>query len=265
MSELIEKIKAHLKRPRKTTHLSRSFRKTWFGRCIYQKNQVYVFQNWFYRWLTFESKTIQTLIHRRDMKHVSLSYIRGFLLPIQYRKGNICLLGLGGAGLVHALGTLPEPPSCLAIEHDSTVIEIARAYFFIDQLNFLKIEEQDAYTFIEHTTLTFDHLWVDLFHSTTFPEHCNGVAFVKKCQSRLNSCGILAVNFADFSQQKPLFQALKASFEQAMVLVTFPDASNIVALCFNETNLQPFLSQLRENHALKSLSWQPGWGYVACF
>ncbi len=250
---------------RKMICFSRSLKKAWFGRCICKKNQIYVFQNWRYRWLTFESRTIQTLIHRKYPQRIALGYIQGFLLSLEYRLGDVCLLGLGGAGVAHALTTLPEPPRCLAIEHNPTVIEMAKHYFFIESLSFLTVKQNDAYAFLEQTSLSFDHVWVDLFNSNTFPQHCNRDAFVTLCCSKLNRGGVLAVNFANFNQQKPLFHALKASFQQQMILCIFPDSSNIVALCLYENNIQDLVSKLQKSNQIKSFSWEKDWGYVASF
>ncbi len=236
-----------------------------FSRCIYQKNQVYIFQNWRYRWLAFESMTIQTLIHRRRPERIELNYIEALILPARYRPGETCVLGLGGAGVMHALAPFYQDMPCLAIEQNPTVIEAAHAYFFLEKLNFLHVEQAEAYTYLASNNSKFDHLLVDIFNATTFPEHCNSFDFVALCQKNLKSGGVLAVNFANIQAQMPLVQALKQCFQREILFVSLPHTTNLIALCFYETGLQSFLLRLRADRRLHSLSWQPEWGHVACF
>lgn len=236
-----------------------------FSQCIDHKNQVYVLQNWRYRWLAFESKTIQTLIHRKYPERIELSYIEPLTLPARYQPGATCLLGLGGAGVLHALapfyGNLPQ----LAIEYNATVIELAEQYFFLNQLTSLNVIQADAYEYLEKSNEKFDHLLVDIFNATSFPEHCNSLEFVKRCQKNLTSGGVLAVNFADIGAQIKLIDALKTCFAQQLLFVSLPRTTNVVALCFHETGLQAFLQKLKTHGKLRALSWQPAWGHVACF
>ena len=236
-----------------------------FGRCIYNKDNVYVFQNWLYRWLTFESMTIQTLIHRKHPERIELNYIDAIILAARYQPGKMCILGLGGAGIVHALAPFSQNTACLVIEHNPTVIDVAHQYFFLKQCDFLTIQENDAYAYLEANTTTFDHLLIDIFNATTFPEHCNTPAFVELCQKNLTPDGVLAVNFANITQQTKLLQYLKQYFPHRIVLISLPKTTNIVALCFNKAGLQPFITKISFSKRLKSLSWQPAWGYVACF
>lgn len=237
-----------------------------FSRCIYHKSQVYIFQNWRYRWLAFESMTIQTLIHRRHPERIELNYIEALILAARDQPGETCVLGLGGAGVMHALAPFYQNNTpCLAIEHNPTVIEAAHAYFFLEKLAFLHIEEADAYTYLASNNTKFDHLLVDIFNATTFPEHCNSLDFVELCKKNLKPEGVLAVNFANIQAQMPLVRALKQCFAREILFISLPKTTNLVALCFYESGLQSFLIRLSTDPRLRSLSWQPEWGHVACF
>jgi spermidine synthase len=234
-----------------------------FSRQIYEEAGVYVFENWRYRWLAFDSMTIQTLIHRRHPERIELNYIEAMILPARLKPGPTCVLGLGGAGVMHALSPFYEQQICFAIEHNPAVIRAAHQCFFLDRLKFLSIQHADAYSYLQHQHRKFDHLLVDIFNAKTFPEHCNTLTFIQHCQNSLNAQGVLAVNFADFHAQAKLVDALKQCFAHQLLFITLPRTSNIVALCFSPGNLQPFLTQLRIHKKLRALSWQKNWGYVA--
>ena len=78
--------------------------KTFAGRCIYASpNGAKVYQNLRYRWLTLGSDAIQTLLHRYQPQHFGLNYVNQLTFAAKHTPGDSCLLGLGGAGVAHAL------------------------------------------------------------------------------------------------------------------------------------------------------------------
>ena len=105
--------------------------KTIFGKCIYQhpNNDIKVFDNYFYRWLTFSNPFIQTLISKTKPHESQLQYIHPLTLATRDNLGDTCILGLGGGGLVHFLQNANI--NITAVEVNKEVIEIANKYFFL--------------------------------------------------------------------------------------------------------------------------------------
>lgn len=158
------------------------FWKTLAGRCIHHGlNGTKVEQNMVYRWLTLGSDAIQTLINRRHPERSGLKYIQPLTMAARAAPGLSCLLGLGGAGVAHALTPWFSDSQLDTVESSLAVIEIAEAYFMTDQINHLNIIHQDAFLFVQHTEAQYQHVMVDLFNAHAFPEHCNNADFFKHC------------------------------------------------------------------------------------
>ena len=103
---------------------------------------------------------------------------------------------------------------------------------------------------------------VDLFGAHTFPAQCNTYAFFKQCQRLLLPNGILAVNLADMTEQRNVFDWIQEDFDQKTIVLPVKGASNIIVLAFNGPSITPLLSLLEECGELKKLSWSSEWGWM---
>jgi spermidine synthase len=234
------------------------------GRCIHDaENGIKVYQNPFYRWLTFGSPAIQTLINRRHLERPGLSYINYLKIPLCARPGDSCLLGLGGAGIAHAVAPYIGTSSLLAVEHDAHVIKIANDFFMSNRLKNLAIVHQDAEKFVRETKTYFQHLIVDLYGAVAFPEHCNTPEFFESCRGLLDSEGVLAVNIANCSEHKPILEHIKSGFSSRTVLLPVKGTSNLIILACKGPTINPLLNLIKKNNALKKLTWDAQWGCVA--
>ena len=236
------------------------------GRCIHRgSNGLQVRQNLIYRWLTFDSPAIQTLLNYRHPERFGLNYINALTLPARTHPAPSCLLGLGGAGIAHALAPCFGDIQLDAIEHSLEVIEISSRYFMTDQLKNLHIIHQDAVVHVHHTTSRYQHLMIDLFNAHSFPEHCNNNDFFMNCKRLLLPHGVLAVNLANLREHWSVFMNIRDQFQQCTVCIPIKGTANVVVLAYKGASIKPLLSLLENNHPIKKLTWDSQWGCVAQF
>jgi len=237
--------------------------KTFAGRCIHQSvNGIQVRQNMAYRWLTFGSDAIQTLIHRRHPERCGLKYIKALTLAARANPASSCLLGLGGAGVAHALAPCFGDVPLDAIDSNLEVIEIGSRYFMTGQIKNLHVIHEDAFLHVQHTTARYQHLMIDLFNAHSFPAHCNNADFFGHCRRILLPKGILAVNMANLHEQWPVLMHIRAHFEQCTVSIPVKGTANMIVLAYKGKSVKPLLSLL-ENQDLKRFTWDSKWGCVA--
>jgi|TARA_R110002126_G_scaffold1177_4_gene7013 spermidine synthase len=240
--------------------------KAYAGRCIYHDSShdihLQVHQNMLYRWLTLGSDAIQTLINRRHPERPGLSYIQFLTLAARITPAPSCLLGLGGAGVAHALSPYLGTHILDAIDNNHHIINICSRYFLNQHINNLNIIHQDAFSYVQNTTASrYQHLMIDLFTATSFPENCNHVEFFGHCRRLLLPEGVLAVNLANRHEQWRIFTHIRTHFEHCTVSIPVKGTQNIIIFAYKSTSVQPLLSML-EKQGLKQLTWDAHWGYV---
>ena len=121
----------------------RKYWKTLIGSCIHQSsNGIEVHQNYLYRWLTFGKNDLQTLIHRHHLSTPGLPYLTPLTLAARVHPADCCLLGLGGAGVAHALAPWLSDSMMHAVENNLDIIHVAYTFFMTNQLQGV-IKEKD--------------------------------------------------------------------------------------------------------------------------
>jgi spermidine synthase len=238
--------------------------KTFAGRCLYQSPQgTRVFQNLLFRWLQFDSKALQTVLNRYGRHKPGLNYIKYLIMAAELKPQNCCMFGLGGGGAAHALSPLLGDFQLTIIENSAEIIELAKRFFWLDQLKNIKIIHQDASEFLCESVIKFDHLLIDLFTANNFPSQCNNDQFFINCKKALTPEGILAVNVANIHEYKPLFQLIQKQFSHSTLVISVPGSANLIIMAQNSPSINPLLERLRKNRRFKQLSWTENWGYVA--
>lgn len=238
--------------------------KTKIGRCIHHsEDNIRVYQNVSYRWLTFNSDALQSVIHRRHPELPVLSYIDPLSFYMRYNPMDCCLLGLGGGSVPHALHPYLDGYRLFAVENNAEIIRIAQTYFMIDRVKSLQILHQNAQDFVKYCDQRFGYLMIDLFNAYSFPESCNTEDFFLNCQQLLLSDGILAINLANLRDQWSLYEYVNSIFKGRTVLLPTPRAPNTILFAYNGTTIAQLLELLKGYQRLKRLSWEPQWGYVA--
>jgi spermidine synthase len=238
--------------------------KTFGGHCIHQtQSGLKVYQNFFYRWLTFDSKAIQTLLNRRSPERGDLKYIKQLALAVRAQPADCCLLGLGGAAVAHLLAKDLGKAKFIVVENNDEVIQIATTYFMTERLKNMTVTHQDAHLFVQQCDIRYKHLLIDLFDAHSFPVHCNTPDFFAHCRRILLPDGIVALNIANLHEQWPIFQHIKQHFYQRTVLLPVKGTANIVILACNSSSIVPLLDLLKNSGYLKKLSWDSTWGCIA--
>ena len=237
--------------------------KTLGGRCIYQSGNIQIKQNCIYRWLTFNSNALQTVINRRHPQTPALHYIFSMTQLACLLPGPSCLLGLGGGGAAHTLAPYLGEFQLDAVESNLEIITIAADYFMTKHIKNMNVIHQDAYEFIQNTSRQYQHLLVDIFNAHSFPEHCNNSDFFKQCRRILASGGLLAVNLANSNEQRGILDCIRHHFPQCTVCIPIKHCANLIVLAYKGKSINKLLHLLKHHCRLKQFYWDPAWGYVA--
>lgn len=112
-----------------------------------------------------------------------LPYLPAMILFVKQIQGDVCLLGLGGGGAIHAMKHSAH--HIVAVEKYGEMIFICRQYFYIHQQEQLEIVQQSAEAFIQQNQKPFDHILIDLCDHFGFPKECRNIAFLGQCYNSL--------------------------------------------------------------------------------
>lgn len=238
--------------------------KTLAGWDLYRSSQVIVRQNLWYRWLTFQDHTcIQTLMHRQHPQKAVMPYLLPFTLALRAQPGPTCLLGLGGAAVLHVAAPYLSYYPITAVETNAEVISLGRQYFRVNSIPLLTVIHEDAQTFIPQTQTSYAHILIDLYSDKGFPETCAQIDFFYHCKQALHKNGFLALNLVNIHQELPLLGRIRSVFEQATVCIPVPHSANmiILAACSKEA----LLSLIYASPNLKTFVWDSMFGYMARF
>lgn len=236
---------------------------TRLGRSIYTSSSGYnVYENCRYRWLTLGSDALQTVINRRNPAKPVLYYLPALTLMARAMPGEVCMLGLGGAGVAHLLvGTL-FTDKITAVERSSEVITIAQQFFMTEQISTLEIIHQAAQDYLKQSTTCYPHLIIDLYGAHFFPKSCATADFFSDCAQHLSTNGFMAVNLANSREQWPIVQLIKQQFKNTLI-IPVRHSANMVVLASLQQHSKEFIEQISACKELKRISLVSDWGYVA--
>lgn len=233
---------------------------TTFGKCIYTSPSGYkVYENFFYRWLTLNSHVLQTAINKINPQRPVLYYLPAITLMARTIPDDICLLGLGGAGIPHLLAS--HPSTITAVDNSEEILKIAQQFFMIDKLAHLKLIHQPAELYLENNTIQYGHLIVDIYNAQTFPPECNNEHFFLHCKKGLKPTGFLTINLANSKEQYEILQLIKKHFLNTLI-IPIRKCANIVIIASNHPKNE-FINLIMMNKQLKKISFISPWGYVA--
>ncbi|HAT8180148.1 TPA: hypothetical protein JA361_11960 [Legionella pneumophila] len=237
--------------------------KTKFGKCIYISPSGYkVYQNLLYRWLTLGSEAWQTVINRYIPHRPGLHYLQILTLMARKFPNDCCLLGLGGAGIAHLLSAQKTMHSIVAVETSEEVIQIAKQFFMTDLIPNFTIIHQSAQDFVRENKNVFQHLILDLYDATHFPDECHSMDFFIHCRKQLTDDGFLAVNLANAQEQWELVQLIKKQFP-SNIIIPIKKCANIVVIASKNDNKDFFIKQVKNTNEIKKIAWVKDWGYIA--
>lgn len=234
---------------------------TRFGKCLYTSPSGYqVFQNPLFRWLTFGSPALQSVIFRPFPTWPVLHYLKAITLAVRHHPGTCCLFGLGGAGIPQLLAGSNTPIT--AIELSDEVIDIANRYFYTRSLVNLEVLQDNALDYLRKTSHRYTHLLIDLYDACNFPADCATEAFFALCKSHLEDQGILAVNLANAKEQYAVFELIKSQFANTLVIPA-PNCSNIIVFAAHTEDKEYLYDFFEKTGEIKRAIWLEKWGRVA--
>lgn len=235
---------------------------TRLGRCIHTSPSGYkVYQNCKYRWLTLGSDALQTVINRTSPEKPVLYYLPALTLMAQAMPGEVCMLGLGGAGVAQLLASKALTPKITAVEKSSEVIDIAQRFFMTNQIANLQVINQPAQDYIKNSLTTYTHLIIDLYDAHFFPAECASLEFFINCAQRLTTGGFMAINLANRTEQWPIVQLIKQHFKHTLS-IPIKHSANIVILASLHEQSGEFIRIIERCKQLKRISLVNDWGYV---
>lgn len=239
--------------------------KTLGGRCLKRTAQgACVFDNFFFRWLTLDSKALQTVLNKCNLQKPGLHYINALVFMAREKPGPSCMLGLGGAAIAHALSPYMKNFRICAVEQSDEIIELAAQYFMTDRIPNLDIIHEEASFFVKNSPQQFRHIMIDLFNAESFPVSCCNEAFFSDCKQLLVPGGFLAVNLANRDEQRPIFDMIRKHFS-ALVAIPVKKCANLVLIASENEQVMPLLDVFKRSKQLKNLTWDETWGCVAEF
>lgn len=229
-------------------------------KCIHQrKNQVFVFENKRYRWLTFNENFIQSLMDKKNPKKLIIPYLKTLCLFHQENPGPTCLLGLGSGSLVHHLQH-PDFPLTV-VEHLADVIDIARNYFFLPNVDSIQIQNLCAMAYFKNTTAMFKHIIIDLGDEQGFPIACKSNDFFQNIYAHLAQDGFLAINLPSFSDLAFFKPLLKSIFGKSPLIIS--ENGNWVLMASKQYTQTDLIMMLQNKYYLKNFIWHPHYGDLA--
>ena len=108
------------------------------------------------------------------------------------------ILGLGGGTLAYLLNKFYAPEKIDGVELDPKIIEIGKAYFYLNSLPNLQIIQSDAVKWIKNQSKQrenqYDVILMDIFQAETTPKECETPEFFKQSTKLLKNNGILCLN-----------------------------------------------------------------------
>ena len=227
-------------------------------KCLFQaKNDIYVYQYKQYRWILFNDLYVQSMINTHKPCKPLLPYLPALVLFVKQLGGNVCLLGLGGGGAIHAMKNWSN--RIVAVEKYSEMIFICEQYFYVHQQYNLEIINQSAEIFIAENQQLFDHILIDLCDHFGFPKECRNSEFLSQCYQSLSHNGIMILNLtqhAEIADFKPLLKDISG---QKPLLIS-ASGNWLLVLCKNPDGRQRLFDILENQSLIQQFSWQESIG-----
>ena len=236
--------------------------KTFFKRCIYHDKEIRVYQNFIYRWFTFGTKPIQSMVNRRHPERHILSYLTPMLIVAKSSPGPTCVLGLGGASMIHSLRQVDQNNTIDICELSSNVVNVSKHFFYLDKCQNINLTQKDAAIYIKNNIRKYKHILIDLFNEQSFPDNCNTPEFFKDCFMSLAKKGVLAINIANPCQYRSILHLLKEIFENNIISIPIKHSANYVIIAFKDRSFEDILGFFYQNFKIKVQEWDSEFGYV---
>ena len=228
--------------------------KTLIGKKLFSNNQVHVYGNYYYRWLTFGHGDLQTLIYLPKPNQPQLNYLKPLVLCAQQNQELTCLLGLGGGAITHMLKNNLD-----VIEYDAQIILLAQRFFMLKKLSSLNIIHINAIQYLQDTTQLYKNILVDLYDCTYPHDKLQSIDFFINCKAKLLPDGILAVNIVTMHEK--ILENMKKLFH--IVIIPIKNTTNLVVLGYSGASINPLIEILSMSKLIKRITWDQRLGFLS--
>ncbi|MCL9770976.1 fused MFS/spermidine synthase [Flavobacterium sp. HXWNR69] len=153
---------------------------------------------------------------KKGLKYIGYERIRNFK--------SILILGVAGGSVIDTLkNEVKFEGTITGVEIDSTVIELAKKYFGLDNYNKVSIINEDAFEFVLKTKEKYDLIIIDIFQDTTMPNFLFEDFFINRINYLLNIKGFILFNTMVLDYQDRRRNAIyKSKFESNYSVRLYP-------------------------------------------
>jgi predicted membrane-bound spermidine synthase len=137
-----------------------------------------------------------------------------FLLAPYFRSdpsappvASLCLIGLAGGTIARQYSEVFDAPRIDGVEIDPAVIDVARRFFGLRQLNVRAIAQDGRY-FLTHSVSLYDVIAIDAYRPPYIPFQLTTLEFFRLVHDHLSRDGVVAVNVARTENDYSLLDAI---------------------------------------------------------
>lgn len=196
-------------------------------------SHLFVYENQYYRWITFSDGIIQGVMERENPAKVVAPIVQAFLLFLLTPRPStkILNLGLGTGAIERAIKELTQHTSfqldnIISVELSEEIVNCAKTNFeFIPSTLHIGCAEK----YIYDTGLQFDVILLDIIHTEQGNDFLQKKIFWKNVNKTLSSDGQIIFNFNIYCEHALLYllKLLNIHF-QSIHLIEFHDYKNII-------------------------------------
>ena len=184
---------------------------------------IRVFDDGQYRVLSFAEGDEQSRIRLSKPHILQHEYTQAMMLPLLFcQPKRICLLGLGGGALLHALYYAISGVQITAVELRQEVLDAAKMYFKLPQGKRITLDVANATDYLEEgLPKKVDLLMTDLYNTEGMDRAVLQESFILNCAKNIKEDGWLVLNcWNDYKSHDVLHELIKAHFIDVRALDT---------------------------------------------
>ena len=167
-----------------------------------EHGSIRVFDDGKFRLLSFADGDEQSRIQLKAPHVLQHEYTQAMLLALIHKHPKrVCILGLGGGALIHALMKAVAGINITAVELRQDIVDVAKEYFHLPQSKRLDIITEDAVDYLANTNdKKVDILFTDLYQHFGMDNRVTTESFLLDAKARLKADGMLVLNCWDEHQ-----------------------------------------------------------------
>lgn len=184
---------------------------------------IRVFDDGQYRILSFAEGDEQSRIRLSTPHILQHEYTQAMMLPLLFcEPKRVCILGLGGGTLLHALHHTVPAIHITAVELRQEVMDAAEMYFKLPRGKRITLEVANAIDYLaDGLPKKVDLLMTDLYNTSGMDRGVLQASFIENCANSIKEDGWLALNcWIDNKNNTELTEIIKRYFNDVRALDT---------------------------------------------